>query len=75
MNKKNGKRVLAAAIGASGLLVIAGIIFLIIALTQGWDIVGGLTSTTAFLWYGIIAVLILLLGGAVVSYFTSWRYK
>lgn len=75
MNKRNGKRVLIAAISASGLLVVAGIIFLILALTQGWDIVGGLTSTTAFLWYALIAVAILSLGGIVVSYFTNWRYK
>ena len=75
MNKKSGKRILIAAISASVLLLVAGVILLVIALVQGWDILGGLTSTTAFLWYGIIAVLILLLGGAVVSYFTSWRYK
>ena len=75
MNKKNGKRILITAISASGLLLVAGAIFLVIALVQGWDIIGGLTSNTAFLVYGIIAVLVLLLGGAVVSYFTSWRYK
>ena len=75
MNGRNGKRVLIAAISASGLLAVAGIIILIVAITQGWDIIGGLTSPMAFLIYALIAIALLGVGGLVVRYFTTWRYR
>lgn len=75
MDRKNGKRLLTTALSASVLLLVACVIVLILAIVQKWDVIGWMTSQTAFLVYAVLGVAIVSSVSTLVLYFAVWRYK
>lgn len=75
MNRKKGKRILASAIGASGLLAAALIIVVVGSFAFGWDIWPWFATDQAFLVYALVAMALIYLGYALILWLTVWRHK
>lgn len=52
---------------ALGILAVAGIVMLILALSLGWDIVGGLTHPVAIICYVLVACALITVGAYLIN--------